>query len=85
MISNPTADDVTRMEHQWGMKPRVVKPKLRPMEPGDIPENTVPTPTPTYSAEPTAPASEATPAPRIQEPVTQEPPAVDQATIQKLR
>ncbi|WP_038159174.1 hypothetical protein [Verrucomicrobium sp. BvORR106] len=85
VISNPNADEVTHMESQWGMKPRIVKPRLRPMEPGDLPENTTPTPNPTYSAEPESAPTAATPPPRLQEPVAPEAPTVDQATIQKLR
>ncbi|HSJ01289.1 MAG: hypothetical protein ACAI34_06005 [Verrucomicrobium sp.] len=88
VISNPNASDVNRIESQWGMKPRVIKPRLRPMEAGDLPMNTEPTSLPTYRADgtqvsgPSAPA----PAPKLQEPVTSEPaPTVDPATIQKLR
>ncbi|WP_050030767.1 hypothetical protein [Verrucomicrobium sp. BvORR034] len=85
VITNPNAEEVTHMESQWGMKPRIVKPRLRPMEPGDLPENTVPTPNPTYNAAPESAPLAPAPAPQLQEPVTSEAPTVDQATIQKLR
>lgn len=85
VVVDPSSDDVTRMESQWGMKPRVVKPRLRPMEPGDLPLNTTPTPTPTYQDDPTPPPVEPAPAPALQEPATTPSPEVDAATIQKLR
>jgi hypothetical protein len=85
VIHDPSAEEVARMEAQWGLTPRVIKPRLRPMEPGDMPMNTTPTPTPVYTPDP-EPTLAPAPAPVLQEPAQAPAPApIDPATIQKLR
>ncbi len=82
-IRNPTVDDMARLESQWGMTPRAVKPRFREAGPADFinPSGTPIVPSTSALAQP---APEVAPLP----PTTvlpAQPATVDPATLQKLK
>jgi hypothetical protein len=57
-INNPSVDEMARLEAQWGMKPREVKPRYREAGPADYLAPSAPIVQP-------QPADVATPAPAV--------------------
>lgn len=80
-INYPTIEEMARHEQRWGMAPRQVKQRLRPLEPGET------LPAQSNSAPASAPAP--APAPAMlapsPEPLAPESAPVDSSTLQKLR
>ena len=81
-VKYPTIDEMARHEQRWGMAPRQVKQRLRPLDPGES--------VPVQSNSAPASASAPAPAPAMlapsPEPLTPAPSApVDSSTLQKLR
>lgn len=58
-IHNPTVEEMARLEAQWGLPPRTVKPRYREAGPGDLStQPTVPVEGQPQPSQPAAPAQE---------------------------
>jgi predicted small secreted protein len=82
-VNNPSVSEMEKLEQEWGLPPRQTKPKLRELRPGETPP---PASAPAHSGEapqPLAPA--ALPQGAAASPPAMIEPAVDAATLQKLR
>lgn len=86
-IAYPTIDEMAAKERSWGMEPRRVKQRLRPVRPGDelseepVSQNTRSTPPPAPAPTASSPPAMLAPTP---EPIEATPPA-DRSTIEKLQ
>lgn len=78
-IVYPTADELERMEAQWGLQPRQVKPRPRSYDAETYQAPAKPTTPPPAPAPP-----QPTPLPETAPPVPPQP-SVDAETLQKLR
>ncbi|TLD72354.1 hypothetical protein FEM03_03080 [Phragmitibacter flavus] len=81
-IRNPTVSDMERIDGQMGLQPRQVRPRMTPYDAGSEPASYSPAPAPAAAAPPML-APEPEPLQDTSSPPPQ--PAVDPATLQKLR
>lgn len=80
-VDEPTTEQMARLDQQWGLPARKVRPRAGSMPVNDYSPPAEPQPAPP----PAAPAPELAPAPQTSLAPEPEPPQLDATALQKLR